>query len=390
VTTIPPNLSGGTTVACPAGTILTGGGYFGSNSPDLFVFYSAPLTDAWGAYAMNTSSSNLQLTAYAVCLTGPAGLSTQVVDVGGTVPPKGQPGGSGVSATCPQGSLLTGGGFRNSYANSNDNIMVEVQINTPVSESGNWWAVMEVNDAPTSVLETTYAICLFGASSLFSSTIVSNVNIDNPGTSLVVNCPSGNVLTGGGDNVELNTLDVTTPIMAIASYENSSNSWEGISAGDFNHATGWVDETSAVCLSSPPASPSPVTPIPIRTLRFPGPIFTPHLNAYCRSGPDQIFNSVSLAMNGQAYPIVGRNQENTYYLLGLTNQVECWVLLSSGEASGNLASIPVMLPIPTPTSTPKPIQANCSIAANQKACQAIPGCVWQGSIFVAGGKCSKK
>jgi hypothetical protein len=95
-------------------------------------------------------------------------------------------------------------------------------------------------------------------------------------------------------------------------------------------------------------------------------------------------------MSGQSYPIVGRNQENTYYLLGITNQVECWVLQSSGEASGNLASIPVMLPIPTPTSTPKPTQANCSIAANQKACEAIPGCVWQGSIFVGGGKCSKK
>ncbi len=119
-----------------------------------------------------------------------------------------------------------------------------------------------------------------------------------------------------------------------------------------------------------PASPAyTFTPTPVS-----GASFTPHLNAYCRTGPDPIFESIAVALKGQTYPIDGRNQENTYYLLILTDQVECWVLQSTGEASGNLSNIRVMLPIPTPTLTPPPV--NCSQYVDKKSCDAVLACTW--------------
>ncbi len=110
-----------------------------------------------------------------------------------------------------------------------------------------------------------------------------------------------------------------------------------------------------------------------------GPIFKPHMNAYCRSGPDPIFNSISLAMEGENYPIVGQNRENTYFLLRLAKSVECWVLASSGEASGDLSQVRVLLPISTPTFTPLPDQTfNCAQFTSYNACTAHKDlCTWR-------------
>ncbi len=119
----------------------------------------------------------------------------------------------------------------------------------------------------------------------------------------------------------------------------------------------------------------------------PAAFFTPHLNAYCRSGPDPIFESIALAMKGQTYPIDGRNQENTYYLLFLTSQQECWVLQSAGEASGDLSSIRVMLPVPTPTPTPQSV--NCSQFVDKNSCDAVLACTWT-QLNDKAGVCTNK
>ncbi len=109
-----------------------------------------------------------------------------------------------------------------------------------------------------------------------------------------------------------------------------------------------------------------------------GIFFTPNKNAYCRSGPDEIFNSISLAMNGQAYPVDGRNADGDWFLLLLTEDVECWVPKSAGELAGEASGLRVMLPIPTPTFTPPPSQpgVDCTLNTTRQACQAVPGCTW--------------
>ncbi len=132
-------------------------------------------------------------------------------------------------------------------------------------------------------------------------------------------------------------------------------------------------------------TPTPVitdTPTPVSS-----PSFHPKLNAYCRIGPDPVFNSVGLAMKGQVYVIDGRNQENTYFLIWLTKNIECWVLQSTGEASGDLSKIRVMLPIPTPTFTPPPL--DCTKYVDRKSCSAVPACKWT-QLSDLKGMCTNK
>ncbi len=151
-------------------------------------------------------------------------------------------------------------------------------------------------------------------------------------------------------------------------------------------------------LAAPATATPPVTATPVPTLTYTptssGFFFVPHLNAFCRLGPDPIFESIGLAMKGQMYPIDGRNEENTYFLIFLSKNVECWVLESTGEASGDLTKLRVLLPIPTPTFTPPPtatpLQLACARATTKDACLAIPGCVWAVGLNNNKGSCGQK
>jgi len=59
---------GEATVACPAGAVLTGGGYAGNTS--LFVYHSMQY-NGWDIYAQNISGSSQLLNSYAMCTTFP-------------------------------------------------------------------------------------------------------------------------------------------------------------------------------------------------------------------------------------------------------------------------------------------------------------------------------
>ncbi len=63
------NSSGNATVACPASTYLTGGGFAGSQS--LFVFSEFASSSGWQVDAQNSANAARMLNAYAVCLTLP-------------------------------------------------------------------------------------------------------------------------------------------------------------------------------------------------------------------------------------------------------------------------------------------------------------------------------
>jgi hypothetical protein len=106
-------------------------------------------------------------------------------------------------------------------------------------------------------------------------------------------------------------------------------------------------------------------------------VFTPNINAYCRFGPDPIFNSISLAMKGISYPIDGRNLENNWYFLRVAENVECWVPADTGTASGDTSGVRVMLSIATPTFTPPPAhQVDCTQYVTKASCQAVTACTW--------------
>jgi hypothetical protein len=117
-----------------------------------------------------------------------------------------------------------------------------------------------------------------------------------------------------------------------------------------------------------------VTPTPVPTgvpISF---FFVPNKNAYCRLGPDPIFNAPTLAMQGESYRIDGRNLENTWLYIMIQPDYGCWVPIDSGTPSGDTSLVRVLNAIPTPTFTPPPF--DCGQFTDLKACEQNPQCRW--------------
>jgi len=91
-------------------------------------------------------------------------------------------------ATCPSGSIVVGGGFAGSH---------ELVIYTTYKD-GNGWTTYGWNTSGSSRLLNSYAVCLSNTSGSTSQKAAStNVGAGSIGH-LVVSCPAGSVVTGGG------------------------------------------------------------------------------------------------------------------------------------------------------------------------------------------------
>jgi hypothetical protein len=131
---------------CPAGSVVTGGGWASKSDGSLNVYNSTMSANGWQIYARNTSGSSQLLNAYAICISGSGGSTSQVY--GQTTIAAGS---TGVAeAACPAGALAIGGGFA---ADADLKI-----YNT--SLSGNNWRTYALNTAGTGKLLNSYAICL--------------------------------------------------------------------------------------------------------------------------------------------------------------------------------------------------------------------------------------
>jgi hypothetical protein len=149
--------------------------------------------------------------------------------------------------------------------------------------------------------------------------------------------------------------------------------------------------TPVVSFTPTPAIFIPPTLVPTTTFTPTGLglFFIPHLNAYCRLGPDPIFDSIDVAMKGQSYPIDGRDTGNAWFRIMLGPNRYCWVLQSTGSASGDLSKLRVLFSPPTPTFTPVPV--DCSQYKDPKSCIAVQACKWQSVVGATGaGKCVNK
>jgi hypothetical protein len=91
-------------------------------------------------------------------------------------------------ADCPNGSVVTGGGYA-----GNANLFV---YNS--SQSGNGWQVYAKNTSGSNQLLNSYAMCLSNSGGS-STQVVNQVSASAGGTGhAVANCPAGSVATGGG------------------------------------------------------------------------------------------------------------------------------------------------------------------------------------------------
>ena len=145
--TAPANSNGHAAVTCPAGTVVTGGGY--ASNANFTVYNSSMNGNGWEVWARNNSGSDQLLNAYAMCLAGTSATSNQVVAQDSI------PGSSArvVYATCPSGSLLTGGGF----AGSTD---LQVYFTSMKTDDNKTWQTYAKNLTSNSKLLNSYAICL--------------------------------------------------------------------------------------------------------------------------------------------------------------------------------------------------------------------------------------
>jgi hypothetical protein len=145
--TIAPGTYGYDTVTCPAGKVVTGGG-FASNPDTMWVYNTSKNGNGWRVYAKNISGSNVILTIYAVCLSGAGGSSTMVGEHI-TVPAGSTDGGE---AQCPAGKLVTGGGYALS-----DNLVTYNSSMKPSDHSK--WNVFARNTGAAGALMNIYAVC---------------------------------------------------------------------------------------------------------------------------------------------------------------------------------------------------------------------------------------
>jgi hypothetical protein len=142
------------------------------------------------------------------------------------------------------------------------------------------------------------------------------------------------------------------------------------------------------------AGPTPTPTITLIPTSTPTPVpltFTPNINAYCRFGPNRLFDYKDLAMKGQAYLLDGRNNDGTWYRIMLTPFEGCWVPFDVGTPSSDVSRLRELFDIPTlvPTDTPTEV-VNCSSYTDEKSCEAQPVCVWKIPPTGALGACVNK
>ena len=135
--------TGSAVVACPSGSVVTGGGFAGNSN--LLVYNTSMSGNGWQADAKNISGSNQLLNAYAICLSGTSG-SIQQVYAQVSVPNGAV--GHAIKA-CPAGTYLTGGGFATGGT-----------LPYTDSATGTSWEVYIQNNSGASQLVNSYAMCL--------------------------------------------------------------------------------------------------------------------------------------------------------------------------------------------------------------------------------------
>jgi len=143
---VPAGGVGHAEVSCPAGSVVTGGGYASNHDQTLYVYNSSRSGNGWQVYAHNMSGSSRLLNVYAICLSGTSASSTQVLQ---QISVAANSTGHAI-ASCPAGSIVTGGGFAGSD---------ELYVYTTAKEENGWEAYAR-NSSGISRLLNVYAICL--------------------------------------------------------------------------------------------------------------------------------------------------------------------------------------------------------------------------------------
>ena len=131
---------------CPAGSIVTGGGWkIGENSP-IQIFHSSQSGNGWQIEVNNPTSNRPEINIYAICLSGVSGRTTQEESLNNIVPPNET---GDVEKLCPSGTFVTGGGF-------NMDLALDL-YNSSIFQNG--WVISVRNPTGEERRLDTFAIC---------------------------------------------------------------------------------------------------------------------------------------------------------------------------------------------------------------------------------------
>ncbi|MFN2297327.1 MAG: NBR1-Ig-like domain-containing protein [Anaerolineales bacterium] len=183
-------MTGQAYVDCPAGTVRAGGGFLGDpDRPAVFpispVFLQPGNGNGWTATYRSRADRSEKLTVYAVCLET-AYATSEVVEESAPVMAKAS---GQVDVECPEGSVVTGGG----YSGSADALIHIIES----QRSGNGWKVSAWNLESSVTRISVYAVCLRGIGGRAVS-VRDDVEIDVHGMgTATAGCTEG-IMVGGG------------------------------------------------------------------------------------------------------------------------------------------------------------------------------------------------
>jgi hypothetical protein len=172
-------------VACPGGTLVTGGGFHFEND-GLYIFGEYKENNGWTVVPDSVVSYDIELTVYAICMTLPGADTSQYFETFAV------PRNSTVtdSIECPAGAVVTGGGFSKNLGGL---LMI-----TRNSRYLNGWQVTARNNYSNDGLVYVNVVCLSGAA-LASTSASGSAEIAPDGDGYAqAACPAGTVMSGVG------------------------------------------------------------------------------------------------------------------------------------------------------------------------------------------------
>ena len=105
---VSPNTSANLIAECPAGSLVTGGGWIIGSAKNIEIHQSIPVTNGWQIRVENNSTQADLVNVYALCLRNVPGTITQISNDEGLVE------GASIQSLeleCPENSFIAGGGF---------------------------------------------------------------------------------------------------------------------------------------------------------------------------------------------------------------------------------------------------------------------------------------
>jgi hypothetical protein len=235
---LPKNTAMGVSVECPEGSMVTGGGYHSVDSIKVLVSrFEWP--NGWFIYVGNYADNSIEVMVAAVCLSNSGG-DTTMIDESTSL--QGNQTVS-VNATCPAGSVVTGGGFLNS-----SRVLVHQS-----SMAGNGWQVVFENTTSSEKQVTSYVLCLSGTNATsYQYNTSTEISASTQGSTIAL-CQPGQLIIGGGfyQSIGVNSSVPIGPNVNEPKYGWGAYAFNPYSSGALTDNRSITIQSYAVCLDFP-------------------------------------------------------------------------------------------------------------------------------------------